>query len=34
MANAEECREALEQLSLNLAKATGDVRTAAGPTAR
>ncbi|MFJ4095216.1 SCP2 sterol-binding domain-containing protein [Kitasatospora sp. NPDC089913] len=30
MANAEECREALEQLSHNLAKATGDVRTAAG----
>ncbi|KJY27308.1 MULTISPECIES: SCP2 sterol-binding domain-containing protein [unclassified Streptomyces] len=30
MANAEECREALEQLSRNLAKSTGDVRTAAG----
>ncbi|MFE7561167.1 alkyl sulfatase C-terminal domain-containing protein [Kitasatospora sp. NPDC057500] len=30
MADAEECREALEQLSRNLAKATGDVRKAAG----
>ncbi|MER7706515.1 SCP2 sterol-binding domain-containing protein [Kitasatospora sp. NPDC097605] len=29
MADAEECREALEQLSRNLAKATGDVRKAA-----
>ncbi|MFJ2781971.1 SCP2 sterol-binding domain-containing protein [Kitasatospora sp. NPDC087315] len=29
MANAEECREALEQLSRNMAKSTGDVRTAA-----
>ncbi|MFD7454551.1 SCP2 sterol-binding domain-containing protein [Kitasatospora sp. NPDC059827] len=29
MANAEECREALEQLSRNMAKATGDVRKAA-----
>ncbi len=29
MANAEECREALEQLSHNLAKATGDTRKAA-----
>ncbi|MFG3056317.1 SCP2 sterol-binding domain-containing protein [Kitasatospora sp. NPDC048239] len=29
MANAEECREALEQLSRNLARSTGDVRKAA-----
>ncbi|MFE4517066.1 SCP2 sterol-binding domain-containing protein [Kitasatospora sp. NPDC056783] len=29
MANAEECREALEQLSRNMAKSTGDVRKAA-----
>ncbi|MFJ9691316.1 alkyl sulfatase C-terminal domain-containing protein [Kitasatospora sp. NPDC101183] len=29
MANAEQCREALEQLSRNMAKATGDVRKAA-----
>ncbi|ARF78129.1 SCP2 sterol-binding domain-containing protein [Kitasatospora aureofaciens] len=29
MANAEECREALEQLSRNIANSTGDVRTAA-----
>lgn len=29
MANAEQCREALEQLSRNMAKSTGDVRKAA-----
>ncbi|MFF2354687.1 SCP2 sterol-binding domain-containing protein [Kitasatospora sp. NPDC058115] len=29
MADAEECRQALEQLSRNVAKATGDVRKAA-----
>ncbi|MBV6702824.1 SCP2 sterol-binding domain-containing protein [Kitasatospora aureofaciens] len=29
MANAEECREALEQLSRNMATSTGDVRKAA-----
>ncbi|WP_405361740.1 SCP2 sterol-binding domain-containing protein [Kitasatospora sp. NBC_00085] len=29
MANAEECRAALEQLSRNMAKSTGDVRKAA-----
>ncbi|MBV2151311.1 SCP2 sterol-binding domain-containing protein [Kitasatospora sp. SUK 42] len=29
MANAEECREALEQLSRNMAQSTGDVRKAA-----
>ncbi|MFD4660603.1 SCP2 sterol-binding domain-containing protein [Kitasatospora sp. NPDC058444] len=29
MANAEECREALERLSRNMAKSTGDVRKAA-----
>ncbi|WP_395293837.1 SCP2 sterol-binding domain-containing protein [Kitasatospora hibisci] len=29
MANAEECRSALEQLSRNLARSTGDVRKAA-----
>ncbi|MCX5210138.1 sterol-binding protein [Kitasatospora sp. NBC_00240] len=29
MANAEECREALEQLSRNMANSTGDVRKAA-----
>ncbi|MET8626384.1 SCP2 sterol-binding domain-containing protein [Kitasatospora sp. NPDC004669] len=29
MANAEECREALEQLSRNMADSTGDVRKAA-----
>ncbi|MGA5823479.1 sterol-binding protein [Kitasatospora sp. NPDC094028] len=29
MADAEECREALEQLSRNMAKSTGDVRKAA-----
>ncbi|MED7948253.1 SCP2 sterol-binding domain-containing protein [Streptomyces sp. BE20] len=29
MANAEECREALEQLSRNIAKSNGDVRKAA-----
>ncbi|MFF4383594.1 alkyl sulfatase C-terminal domain-containing protein [Kitasatospora sp. NPDC092039] len=29
MANAEECQEALEQLSRNMAKSTGDVRKAA-----